>query len=406
MNLSLDEKKRIYSVDLLRGIVMMIMLLDHVREFVHNTALTADPTDQATTTVPLFFTRWITHFCAPVFVFLSGVSIYLQKANGKSNNELSRFLWTRGLWLIFLEFTVIRFLTVFNFDYSFAGMAQVIWVIGVSMIAMAALIYLPVRVVGLAGVFMIVLHNLLPVIVPPQIAFAGTPPPNFWQSLWIILHQPGVIPLFGGAAQVLAIYSLIPWIGVMMAGYALGTVYGWTDEKRRKFLFRLGVTATVLFFIVRVINTYGDPVPWMYFETSVSTVLSFFNTTKYPPSLLFLLMTLGPGLLVLAFADKTQGDAAWQRVCITFGRVALFYYILQWIVAHGAGVLLGWFAGVDVGYLFVGLMDMGRYAPENYGFSLWVVYAVWIGGLILVYPLCRWYAEYKRRNPHWLLSYL
>lgn len=292
-------KQRIYSVDLLRGIVMMIMLLDHTREFVHAGAMQSDPTDPATTTVAIFFTRWITHFCAPVFVFLSGTSIYLQRLNGKTNSELSRLLWTRGLWLIFLEFTVIRFLIVFNLDYTFFGMAQVIWVIGVSMIVMAALIYAPVRVVGIAGIAMIALHNLLDGLqVPPNIAFANSPPPSLWQSIWIALHQVGIVPMPGTPSQIFFAYPLIPWVGVMMAGYAFGKIYGRDGEWRRALLFKLGTVLTLLFFAVRLINTYGDPVPWQYQASNVGSVLSFFNVTKYPPSLLFLLMTLGPALIV------------------------------------------------------------------------------------------------------------
>ncbi len=260
--LSGKVKQRLLAVDLLRGIVMMIMLLDHVRDFVYAGALQSDPTDPTSTTIPVFFTRWITHFCAPVFVFLSGVSIYLQRAN-KTNAELSRFLFTRGLWLIFLEFTLIRFLIVFNLDYSFFGMAQVIWVIGVSMIVMAALVYLPVKVVGIAGLLMIASHNLLDGIqVPLNIAFAGTPPPELGQSLWLILHQAGVIPLFGGS-QLFVAYPLIPWVGVMMVGYALGTVYSWEADRRRKLLLRLGLAATILFIVLRFVNVYGDPSRWI-----------------------------------------------------------------------------------------------------------------------------------------------
>lgn len=399
--------RRIFAVDLLRGIVMMIMMLDHVREFVHAGALTSDPTDPATTTIAVFFTRWITHFCAPTFVFLSGVSIYLQKANGKTNAELSRFLWTRGLWLIILEFTLIRFLIVFNLDYTFIGMAQVIWVIGVSMIVMAALIYLPVKVVGISGLLMIVLHNLLDGIqVPPNIAFVGTPPPDLAQSFWIILHQVGVVRLFSGGSQLFFAYPIIPWVGVMMAGFALGTTYNWDIEHRRKILLKLGLLAITLFVVLRLINIYGDPVSWRHFDTPAATVLSFFNTTKYPPSLLFLLMTLGPALIVLAATDRIDASSAWQRVCITFGRVPMFYYFLQWLVAHVSGVLLGYLAGIDVGYLFLALFDMGQNAPPGHGFPLWVVYAVWVVGLMLIYPLCAWFAGVKKRNRHWALSYL
>lgn len=400
-------KQRINSVDLLRGIVMMIMLLDHTREFVHAGAMQTDPSDPATTTVAVFFTRWITHFCAPTFVFLSGISIYLQKSKGKSNAELSRFLWTRGLWLIFLEFTVIRTLIVFNLDLTFLGMAQVIWVIGLSMIVMAGLIYLPARVIGIAALVMIASHNLLDGFrVPPQISFGGAPPPDLMQSLWLILHQNGIIRPFGGSSQIFLAYPLIPWVGVMAAGYAFGSVYDWESEKRRKLLLKLGLFITGLFIVVRLINVYGDPVPWRYFETPVATFLSFLNTTKYPPSLAFLLMTLGPALIVLGLAERAEAKHLWQRVCITFGRVPMFFYILQWVVAHSAGVLLGYFAGVDVSYLFLGILEMGQKAPPGHGFSLWVVYAAWISGLILLYPLCLWFGNYKRSHKQWWLSYL
>ncbi|HRI03405.1 MAG TPA: heparan-alpha-glucosaminide N-acetyltransferase domain-containing protein [Pyrinomonadaceae bacterium] len=400
-------RDRIYSIDLLRGIVMMIMLLDHTREFVHAGALTSDPTDPATTTAAVFFTRWITHFCAPIFVFLSGVSIYLQKANGKTNGELSWFLVTRGLWLVFLEFTLIRFLIVFNLDYTFFGMAQVIWVIGISMIVMAALIYLPVRIIGIAGVLMIVLHNLLDRFsLPPNIAFAATPPPDALQTLWIILHQQAILPLFGGASTALLAYPLIPWVGVMAAGYALGTLYSLERDTRQKWLLRLGMAATALFVILRAINVYGDPVPWKYQDTSVATVLSFFNVSKYPPSLAFLLMTIGPGMIVLALTDRIDAKSLWQRICVTFGRVPMFYYILQWLTAHSMGVILSALAGKQIGYLFVGILAMGQAAPPNYGFSLAITYAAWISGLIILYPLCKWWSGVKSRNKHWALGYL
>jgi len=397
---------RIYSVDFLRGVVMMIMLLDHTRDYVMAGALQSDPTDPATTTVAVFFTRWITHYCAPTFVFLSGVSIYLQKLSGKSNDVLARFLVTRGFWLIFLEFTIVRFGIVFNLDYSFFGMAQVIWVIGVSMIVMAALIYLPVRVVGAAGVGMIVLHNLLDGLrVPPQIAFAATPPPSFSQDFWMVLHQQGIVPITSSSSAFFA-YPLIPWIGVMAAGYAFGTIYAWEPQRRRKLLLGLGMAAMALFIVIRLINIYGDPNPWKFQETGVATLLSFLNTTKYPPSLLFLLMTLGPALLVLALTDQIDGKTIWPRVGIVFGRVPMFYYLLQWFMAHGSAVLLGYLAGKDVGYLFLNLLQMGQAAPPGHGFPLWVVYSDWIAGLIILYPLCLRWGNLKRRNKHWLLSYI
>jgi uncharacterized membrane protein len=432
--MEIDEKpepfrRRIYSVDLLRGIVMMIMLLDHTRDFVHAGALQSDPTDPATTTAAVFFTRWITHFCAPLFVFLSGVSIYLQRRNGKPDRELSGFLLTRGIWLVILEFTVIRLLVTFNFDYaSFAGFAQVIWVIGVSMICMAALIHLPLKVVGIAGVLMIVLHNLLdPLSLPPNIAFTGQA--SFSQSIWIILHQMGAVPI--GSSTAFFVYPLIPWVGVMMMGFALGKVFDWESGRRTKALLIVGIAATAFFFVLRGVNVYGDPVPWntrSNYLASVKTaeefgisgettrprptpseaftLVSFFNVNKYPPSLLFLLMTLGPGLIVLALTDRIDGESLWQRICITFGRVPLFFYFLQWLWAHLAGLTLAFFAGTDTSYLFMDPFLSGQQAPPGHGFSLPVVYAVWIVGLIVVYPLCRWWGSLKARNKHWALSYL
>ncbi|HKP70823.1 MAG TPA: heparan-alpha-glucosaminide N-acetyltransferase domain-containing protein [Pyrinomonadaceae bacterium] len=426
-------KQRIYSVDLLRGIVMMIMLLDHTRDFVHHNALMSDPTDPVTTTVPLFFTRWITHYCAPTFVFLSGVSIYLQKLSGKSNRQLSWFLFTRGVWLVILELTVIRFLVMFNLDYSSdLGFLQVIWVIGVSMIVMSVLIFLPIAVVGILGVLMIVLHNLADtrIDLPPQIAFGGAT--DLGQILWLVLHQQSLVPVAGGASVFVA-YPLIPWVGVMAAGYALGVVYSWDAERRRRFLLAIGVIATVLFIGLRATNLYGDrndfrskteflegvkakgeagelgpnftmPTPAM--SEPAFSIVSFFNTTKYPPSLLYLLMTLGPALIILSLTDGISGQALWQRVAIVFGRVPMFFYILQWISAHLVfGVGLSWIAGKDIGYFFQSIGPNMQVPPDN-GFSLTVVYLAWIAGLILIYPLCLWYGNYKQRNKHWLLSYL
>lgn len=400
-------KKRIYSVDFLRGVVMMIMLLDHTREFVHAGALQFDPTDLSRGDAPLFFTRWITHFCAPTFVFLSGVSIYLQRMNGKSTGELARFLFTRGLWLIFLEFTLVRLGFTFNFDYSFFGVGQVIWVIGVSMVLMAALIYLPIRIAGAIGLALILLHNMLDgVQVPPNVAFAGQPPPDIWQMLWLILHQPGIIPLFGGASTAFVAYPLIPWIGVMALGYAIGTIYSWEPKRRSKALLIAGAAVTVLFFFIRLANAYGDPSPWREQDTPVFTLLSMLNTTKYPPSLLFLMMTLGPASIALGLTDRIDGRAIWQRISITFGRVPMFFYLLQFPIAHAFGIILSLLAGKGIAHYFMNFPASAQAAPPDHGFPLWVVYAAWVAGLIMLYPLCVWWGNLKRRKRHWALSYL
>ena len=408
-NLSENISRRIDSVDLLRGLVMIIMVLDHVREYVHADAFHFNPTDLSKTSVILFFTRWVTHFCAPTFVFLAGTSIYLQLLRGKSRGELSRFLLTRGLWLILLEFTVVRFSILFNFDYHFLGFAEVIWIFGVSMIALAGLVYLPVGGVAIFGIAIVALHNLLDTIgVPPATAMSpmtGGPPPDIWQKLFMFLHQPGAVPL-GDSVTMFVAYPILPWIGVMALGYALGSVYSWEAAKRKRFLFRLGIALTFLFVIVRAINIYGDPSPWSTQTSAVFTFLSFLNTTKYPVSLLFLLMTIGPAMLVLAAADGMRADNWLKRIPVTFGRVPLFYFILQMFFAHAAGALLGYLAGKDIHNFFANFPELATTAPPDVGFPLWVVYVVWIVCLIVLYPLCLWYGKLKRGKHGFPFSYL
>src|SRR6266404_613534 len=255
------SRGRIDSIDLLRGIVMVIMMLDHTRDFVHYGGLLSDPTGLNTTTTALFLTRWITHFCAPVFVFLAGTGAYLQWSRGKSKGELSKFLLTRGLWLIFLELTLVRFGASFSFDYRFLGFLQVIWVIGVSMIVLAALIHLPLRVVALFGVGMIALHNLLDRFQVTGWQGPGTPVPGLGAKLWMLAHQGfSIFPVAGFPSPiVIVVYPLIPWIGVMAAGYAFGSLYQIDVERRRRWLLWMGVTATSLFIVVRAVNVYGDP---------------------------------------------------------------------------------------------------------------------------------------------------
>jgi len=401
-------RPRIISVDLLRGLIMIIMLLDHTREYVHANAFLFSPTDLTKTNVVLFFTRWITHFCAPTFVFLAGVSIFLQKLRGKGTNELARFLLTRGLWLIVLEFTVVRLAIFFDFDYSFFGIAEVIWIFGVSMIVMAALVCLPVGIVGGFGLLLIFLHNALDGIrISPAMAMGGSAPLDGWQTFWLFLHQPGMVSPFGGLTKMFVAYPLIPWVGVMAAGYALGSVYSWESRWRRKWLFILGASASLLFVIVRSINVYGDPAPWATQPNAAFTLLSFLNVTKYPVSLLFLLMTLGPALILLTIADTSKGESVISRILITYGRVPLFYFILQMFVAHLAGVILGLINGFDVGFMFTNFPFADNIKPPpGFGSSLVVVYAAWIAGVVVLYPICKWYGHIKSRSGHWLFSYL
>ena len=410
-------RRRIDSIDLLRGIVMVTMMLDHTRDFVHYLAIRGfDPTDLANTSVKLFLTRWITHFCAPVFVFLAGTSIYLQIARGKSKSHLSRFLLTRGFWLIFLEFTWIRIAVTFNVNYRFLGVMQVIWVIGVSMIILAILIHLPLRIVGAFGLVLIFFHNLLDRFHVQGWRGPQSAVPGVWSKLFIILHQAfEAFPVlwFFPSPVVVVLYPLIPWVGVMAAGYAFGSVYQIDAQRRRRILILLGTLATALFLVLRGINRYGDPSHWLRTGNWKFTFISFLNVTKYPPSLLFLLMTLGPALLALAWFERI-GKPAFpphsvpQRISnffITFGRVPLFFYLLQWPTAHFLSVLVHLLAGKPVRWMFGAQINFAG-PPPGVGFNLAVVYACWIAGVLLLYPLCKWWAGVKARRRDWWLSYL
>jgi uncharacterized membrane protein len=410
-------RRRIDSIDLLRGIVMVIMMLDHTRDFVHRYALQGfDPTDLQHTSVKLFFTRWITHFCAPVFVFLAGTGAYLQIGRGKSKNSLSRFLFTRGLWLVVLEFTAVRISVTFNVDYRFLGAMQVIWAIGVSMIVLAILVQLPVRVVGVFGVIMIALHNLLDRFHVQGWRGPQSPVPSIWAKLFILLHQAyEAFPVlwFFPSPVVFVLYPLVPWIGVMAAGYSFGTLYQMNAERRRRWLLVMGGAATLLFIVMRGINRYGDSSHWSEQSTPAFTFLSFLNVTKYPPSLLFLLMTLGPAMLVLAFFESNKPAAGRSNSLgnrirtffVTFGRVPLFFYLLQWPTAHLLSVIVHSIAGKPVRWMFGSQINFNG-PPPGSGFNLAVVYACWIVGVLLLYPLCKWFAGVKATRRDWWLSYL
>ena len=412
------QNLRIDSIDLLRGIVMVVMMLDHTRDYVHNGALSLNPLDLTQTTTLLFLTRWITHYCAPTFVFLAGTGAYLQFARGKSRSELSRFLISRGLWLIVLEFTIVRLVALYNIDRSFLGMPQVIWVIGVSMIVLAALIHLPLKVIAGFGLAMIFLHNLLDKYQVGGIA-PGIPGPGPGGKLWMVLHQQGLFHTAGANSPVvLVLYPLIPWVGVMAAGYAFGALYQKDVSTRRRMLLSIGGLAVVLFVIVRAIDVYGEPLKWALQKNVVFTVLSFLSTTKYPPSLLFLLMTLGPAILALALFESRNRSAEPEESVsqsvlkrarhffITFGRVPLFFYLLQWATAHTISILLHLAFGKPYSWLFETPVEWFSSPHPGIGFNLAVVYSCWIAGVLLLYPLCKWFAGVKQRRRDWWLSYL
>jgi uncharacterized membrane protein len=384
---------------------MVIMMLDHTRDFVHNAQF--DPLDLSQTNVALFFTRWITHFCAPVFVFLAGTGAYLQLSRGKSKPELSRFLVTRGIWLIVLELTLVRLGVTFSFDVRMLAFLQVIWVIGVSMIVLGALIYLPVKVVGAFGLAMIALHNLLDGFRVTGWRGPDTPVPGAGAKLWMLLHQAfEPFPIVGFPSPVvIVIYPLVPWIGVMAAGYAFGRLYELDAQRRRRLLLIIGGTATALFVLMRAIDVYGDPAGRSTEKNALLTFLSFLNTTKYPPSLLFLLMTLGPAILALAAFERGHGKGRLREFFVTFGRVPLFFYLLQWPTAHLISLGLHLAFGKPTEWLFQTPIDWVNGLPAK-GFNLAVVYLCWIAGVLLLYPLCKWFAALKQRRKDWWLSYL
>lgn len=390
---------RIQSVDALRGAIMMLMAIDHIRDFIAQSAMQFSPTDLSRTTAAIFFTRWITHFCAPVFFLTAGISAFLwRQRSGRSKPQLSRFLITRGVWLIFLEITVLRVVMFSQLDYRGSlVILLILWAIGLSMIALAGLIYLPLRVLCALSIAIIVLHNLLDRISANQFGRAA------W--MWDILHQQGLFTFDG--VNFLTAYPVLPWIGVMAAGYCLGTVFTWDAARRRRFLIRLGTAMTAAFVVIRAINIYGDPNPWKHQASALFTALSFLNTTKYPPSLDFLLMTLGPALIALAFLERHRFSP--DNPLIVFGRVPFFYYALHLALAHVIAIAMNFVRYGRAPFLLMAAPSMGGDAklfPPNFGYPLWAVYVVWVVVLLLLYPVCRWFARLKQRRHDWWLSYL
>jgi uncharacterized membrane protein len=383
---------------------MVFMLLDHTRMYFHNASLHIDPTDLSKASAALFLTRWITHPVAPVFIFLAGTGAYLQTIRGKTKGDISRFLLTRGAWLVILEFTVVRIGINFNVDYAtFFGSMQVIWVIGVSMVILALLVRFPLPVIAALSIVVIAGHNLLDGIQVASWKGSKSATPGFPEVVWLILHQRGAFLLCDfPCPRVFVLYTLIPWAAVMAAGFCFGAIYKMESKARQRLLLAGGAVLTIVFFVVRGLNVYGDPHPWEPQKNWLFTVFSFLDVTKYPASLLFLLMTLGPAFMTLALLERV-GRTRLTRMLVTLGRVPLFFYLLQFYLAHGLAVLVGFLAGQPVAHQFAPY----RRSLPGVGFDLWVVYLFWIIGLVMLYPLCRWYAGVKQRHrSDWRLSYL
>jgi uncharacterized membrane protein len=386
------------AIDAVRGLVMVVMALDHVRDFVHADAMIFQPEDLARTNTALFLTRWITHICAPAFVFLAGIAAYRKLRRDGSASRLSWYLATRGMWLVLVELTLVRFAMNFRLMGD-PWLLLVLFALGLSMVALAALVHLPRVVLGITALALIVLHNLLD---PIRAADLG------WLSpLWLVLHQQGAFTLMGYV--IVVAYPVLPWIGVMAAGFWAGGLFDLEAGRRRRTLLWTGSALIVGFLILRAWNVYGDPQPWSAQATTTMTVLSFLRTTKYPPSLAFLLMTLGPVLLALAWFEKRSTGS--DKPLAVIGRVPLFYYVVHFLVAHVVASTLAWMRWGDFPLMFLSgpfpSMGGSREAfPPDFGWPLWVVYLVWIGVVLLMYPLCRAYGRVKQERRWPWLAYL
>ena len=377
---------------------MVIMALDHVRDFFSN-AQAFDPTDLTQTNAALFLTRWMTHFCAPVFVFLAGTGAFLSSSRGKATRDLASFLLSRGLWLVVLDlFVVHTFGWWFNVDYHLLY-GDVLWALGWSMVAMAGLVFLPTWSIAALGLALVTLHNLFDVVRADSLGSVR------W--LWAVLHSGDMLEPLPGV-HLIPGYPLLPWIGVMAAGYACGTLLLRPHDERRQWLLRLGVGLSLAFVAIRATNLYGDPHAWATQKTWLFTLFSFINCEKYPPSLLYLLMTLGPALIALALFEGISNPL--HRCLVILGRVPLFYYLLHLAVIHALAVAFAYAEYGRADWMFrnppLPITSSVLQFPKDYGYGLATVYAIWVSVVLSLYPLCRWFARVKERRRGAWLSYL
>lgn len=383
--------KRILSLDLLKGLVMVIMALDHTRDYFHNAAFIFEPTDPLLTDLPIYLTRWISHFCAPAFSFLAGLSAFLV-GKRKSHKELSSFLLKRGLWLVIIEITVVNFSWFFDIHFS-SVMLLVIWSLGISMILLAGLIHLPSKLILIFSLIVIFGHNLMDGI-------------EFEHSiLWSLIHKEGGFTFANGMYMFIG-YPILPWAGVMSLGYYFGSFYNreFQPKKRQDILKILGFAAIVLFIVVRMMNGYGNSSQWQNYDTTLQTLFSIFNPAKYPPSLSYLLMTLGPTFLFLSYAEKWKGKIV--EFFSVFGRVPFFYYIIHLYVIHFFALLFAEITGYGWQKMILTDWVTETESLQGYGVDLGIVYLVWVGIIILLYPLCRRFGAYKMSHKEkWWLSY-
>lgn len=388
---------RIRSIDTVRGLIIIIMALDHVRDFFHIAGANGDPTDLATTTPALFFTRWITHYCAPTFMMLSGLSAYLSGQN-KTAAEKSSFLIKRGLWLILVEIVFMTFAFTFDPTYKIFFMA-VLWALGGSMIVLGLTVrFASPKTILILGLALVLGHNLL-----DYLQLQENTPADI--LLRIFFTGRGTFLPRGDGGAVIFLYVIFPWAGIMMSGYGLGLLYRRNADpaRRKRILLLTGAVLTLLFVVLRLVNGYGDPVKWAVQDTGIKTFLSFLNVTKYPPSLFFTFMTQGPILILLAFTERT--DNAFSRICTVYGRVPFFFFMLHFYVIHimtMAAVFLSgytWEQATDDKLFF-------KFRPDDFGYSLPQTYLIWVLIVVALYWPCKWFGEYRARKRTWWLSYL
>ena len=387
---------RIRSIDILRGLVMMIMALDHVRDFFHIAAITGNPTDLQTTTPQLFFTRWITHFCAPTFVFLSGASAFLS-GRKKTQKDLSAFLIKRGLWLVLVEMLIITLGLTFNPLYNVL-IWQVIWAIGWSMVILGLLVRLPIIYIAIIGFAIVVGHNITDYLTLPKDGIGSV--------LWTVLvTSRGAFYPIGQTHVIGDFYAILPWTGLMLVGYSFGSYFSMIQdpELRKKRLLIIGFIVVLTFVILRFINKYGDPIPWAHQKNAIFTLLSFLNVTKYPCSLMYCCMTIGPAILFLALIENVQN--AFTKITTVYGRVPFFYYVLHFYIIHLLLVVIFFATGYGVKDI-IPQNSPFLFRPNDFGFPLWVVYLIWLSVVALLYRPCKWFSKYKQTHSQWWLSYL
>lgn len=385
--------QRIQSIDALRGLAMIFMALDHTRDFFSNFAFS--PTDLSHTTVLLFLIRWITHFCAPIFVFLIGTSMYIRHIRGNTPAQLAWFLFTRGLWMIVVEFTIVNLAWTFNPSFSSFAI-QIIAVIGCGMIVLSALVFLPMPFIFIVGAVLVAGHNLLD----------GKESVLLGDWAWIHLPTPQIVLPGLPHITIAVFYSLIPWIGVPALGYVFGYLFSLGKQQRFHWMLIIGCTCISLFIILRAFNIYGDPIPWSVQKNLLFTILSFINCNKYPPSLLYFLMTLGPSIILLGILE--QYNNALIRFLVVFGKVPFFYYVIHLYIIHSLIILFAYIKYGQASWLYhTNVFSTSQQAITAHGFGIQVTILVWISVVIILYPLCYWYGKFKAKHKdNVLLTYL